>query len=287
MRFCGIRSNQRLALLALLLLAWSAILAAAGSVDADDEDEFVRQVLEEDEHQHDQHHHYYDDENYEQAEQEQEQQQQQREKEEEAKRLEQEARAARERAEAVASERERLFEAEMQRMDEEQQKAALSQKKRDGKTVRSVLRSSERNNLYGVLGIRNVSLQLPAREVSLGSGLFRFTIPGLTLLRGPSEKDIRRQFRKRALEVHPDKNRDGRAEEAFVAVEEAATILSDPRLRKEYDSERKLQRAERVEGYRKLVRTTVAYVWAITRRTIQVMQTLLGPFFVPVVIVAA
>eukprot|EP00536_Pseudo-nitzschia_multiseries_P008569 jgi/Psemu1/198418/e_gw1.219.30.1 len=171
-------------------------------------------------------------------------------------------------------------------MNEEQRKAALKQKKVDGKKVKSILRANERNNLYQVLGIRNLSLKLPAREVNLG-GLVKFTIPGLALLKEPTEKDIRRQFRKRAMEVHPDKNRDGRAQEAFVAVEEAATILSDPKLRKQYDSERKLQREDQLEGYRKVVRKAVAHFWAITRRTIQVFKTLLGPFFLPVVILAA
>ncbi|OEU08798.1 heat shock protein DnaJ, partial [Fragilariopsis cylindrus CCMP1102] len=50
-----------------------------------------------------------------------------------------------------------------------------------------------------------------------------------------SERDIRKQFRTRAMQIHPDKNNDGRAQEAFIAVENAASILSDKQQRNIYD----------------------------------------------------
>mmetsp|Transcript_8061 Transcript_8061/g.17360 ORF Transcript_8061/g.17360 Transcript_8061/m.17360 type:complete len:282 (+) Transcript_8061:41-886(+) len=264
-----------------IFVAWSTTISlCATQIRADSvEDEYVRQVIEEDQD------HYHDEYQY-HATDEEAARQQQNFADQEQIRQEKEERAAREASERVAAERERRFEAEVARMNEEQKKLALKQKKIDGKKVRSVLKASERNNLYEVLGIRNLSLKLPPREVNL-AGVFRFTIPGVTLLKELSEKDIRKQFRKRAMDVHPDKNRDGRAQEAFVAVEEAASILSDKKLRKQYDLERKLHRSDQVEGYRRAVRTAIAYVWAMTRRTIQVTKTLLGPFFLPVVILAA
>lgn len=263
--------------LALLFVAWwtIALVLTAGSSRADSiEDEYVRQVIEEDQEQYSYDEYHADDETV--------YKQQQAYADQERQRREAEEQAARDAADRVAAERERRFEAEMDRMNEEQRQKALKQKKMDGKKVKSILRSSERKNLYQVLGLRNLSLRIPPRTVNLG-GLCKFTIPGITLLKEASEKDIRKQFRKRAMEVHPDKNRDGRAQEAFVAVEEAATILGDAKLRKEYDQELKRRREEQLA----LVRTTIAYGWAITKRTVKVVQTLLGPFFLPVVIVLA
>lgn len=39
------------------------------------------------------------------------------------------------------------------------------------------------------------------------------------------------------MAVHPDKNRDGRANEAFIAVENSASILTDKQSSKEYDQQ--------------------------------------------------
>lgn len=205
---------------------------------------------------------------------------------EEQRRRDEEERAAREAADRIAAERERKFEAELEKItDEEQKKAAMKQKQQDGKRVRSVLKAAQRNDLYQVLGIRNWNLKIPPREVAIG-GMIKFTIPGVTL-KETTDKQIRKQFRTRARQIHPDKNKDGRAEEAFIAVENAASILSDKGKRKEYDDYMKAYRSERLETHRRLVATSVASAVAVTRRVVKVIQTILGPFFVPVLIIAA
>ena len=53
----------------------------------------------------------------------------------------------------------------------------------------------------------------------------------LGLSRGASEEEIKRTFRKLALEYHPDRNKDEGAEEKFKEINEAYQVLSDPNQR--------------------------------------------------------
>jgi curved DNA-binding protein len=58
----------------------------------------------------------------------------------------------------------------------------------------------------------------------------------LGVLRGASEADIKKSFRKLAREYHPDVAKDKkRAEEKFKEINEAYEVLSDPEKRKRYD----------------------------------------------------
>mmetsp|Transcript_5078 Transcript_5078/g.10651 ORF Transcript_5078/g.10651 Transcript_5078/m.10651 type:complete len:285 (-) Transcript_5078:1890-2744(-) len=276
-RFCWI----------LVLAAWATTVALlATQTHADSlEDEYVREVVEEDrQHYND----YYGEEDGDAHNNNNDDDEEARDDyvDEEQRRRDEEERAAREAADRIAAERERKFEAELEKItDEEQKKAAMKQKQQDGKRVRSVLKAAQRNDLYQVLGIRNWNLKIPPREVAIG-GMIKFTIPGVTL-KETTDKQIRKQFRTRARQIHPDKNKDGRAEEAFIAVENAASILSDKGKRKEYDDYMKAYRSERLETHRRLVATSVASAVAVTRRVVKVIQTILGPFFVPVLIIAA
>ncbi len=52
-----------------------------------------------------------------------------------------------------------------------------------------------------------------------------------------SEQDIRRRYRKLAMQYHPDRNQgDSAAEEKFKEIAEAYGVLTDPVKRKEYDN---------------------------------------------------
>ena len=53
--------------------------------------------------------------------------------------------------------------------------------------------------------------------------------------RNASDEDIKRAFRKLALEYHPDRNKKDGAEERFKEINEAYQIISDPQKRAVYD----------------------------------------------------
>ena len=57
----------------------------------------------------------------------------------------------------------------------------------------------------------------------------------LGVSRGASEEDIRKTFRKLALEYHPDRNKKDGAEERFKEINEAYQVLVDPKRKSAYD----------------------------------------------------
>src|SRR5258705_9959034 len=58
----------------------------------------------------------------------------------------------------------------------------------------------------------------------------------LGLPRNASDEDIKKAFRKRARQYHPDEAKDKKtAEEKFKEINEAYEVLGDPENRKKYD----------------------------------------------------
>ena len=58
----------------------------------------------------------------------------------------------------------------------------------------------------------------------------------LDLKRDASPEDIKKSFRRLAMQYHPDKNKDDNAEEKFKEVSFAYNVLSDPEKKARYDS---------------------------------------------------
>ena len=57
----------------------------------------------------------------------------------------------------------------------------------------------------------------------------------LGVARNASDEDIRRAFRRKAMEYHPDRNKNADAEEKFKEINEAYQVLSDTNKRAQYD----------------------------------------------------
>lgn len=57
----------------------------------------------------------------------------------------------------------------------------------------------------------------------------------LGVSRNAGEEDIRRAFRRKAMEYHPDRNKNAGAEEKFKEINEAYQVLSDANKRAQYD----------------------------------------------------
>ena len=57
----------------------------------------------------------------------------------------------------------------------------------------------------------------------------------LGVARNASDEDIRRAFRRKAMEFHPDRNKNADAEEKFKEINEAYQVLSDSKKRGQYD----------------------------------------------------
>ena len=60
----------------------------------------------------------------------------------------------------------------------------------------------------------------------------------LGLSKTASDEEIKKAYRKKALQFHPDKNQDEKAEENFKEIGEAYEILSDSEKRSLYDGNR-------------------------------------------------
>ena len=265
------RKGQRRFLVAHALL-WVLLLVICCARAQEAYDDLMNEVLQEAEHYDD--YHTMED-PYESADN-AEERLRQLEEEEELRRAQE--KVARER---IERQREEAFEAELRQMTEDRRKAALKQKRKDRKLVRRVLRAAKRGNHYGVLGLRNIGIHRKGRTLRIGG--IEFTVPVFSLFH-VSPKAIRKAYRSQALSVHPDKNREGRAEEAFMAVEHAASILSNETLRAEYDDQLRAARETRNSEARQLVVNAFQRTSSVVNRVITVFRKVLGPFAFPVVI---
>ena len=82
--------------------------------------------------------------------------------------------------------------------------------------------------------MRQRAMRLPAGEMRRAL-LAQDHFEALGVSRSASSAEAKKAFHKLALKLHPDKNKQDLAEEAFKRIEEAHRTLSDPRLRKEYE----------------------------------------------------
>eukprot|EP00978_Attheya_sp_CCMP212_P031102 scaffold116384_cov53-Attheya_sp.AAC.3 len=167
--------------------------------------------------------------------------------------------------------REAQFEADLAKMDAAQQKLAKQQKKADAKMVRRILNASQRKNHYGVLGLRNFEI---------GFQIFHKSIRLFQL----QTQKIKGAYRTRAKLVHPDKNRDGRADQAFIALEQSAAILVDDELRADYDHKRSLDRQRFRNNIFQTVGDTVDLTVRHATTVVHLFRRIVGPFATPILV---
>ena len=252
----------------------------------DSEDDYVQEVLQENQDQHvnDDHATMSDDE-YNRR-----QEEMLRRQRDEAERIrQQEEHLERERNERIEQEREAAFQAELAQLadDKKQKSALLQQKKRDAAMVQRVLKAAHAGNHYAVLGLRNNrELRIPGRSITLLPGSVTWNIPEIVIGPRNSPAQIKRAYRERAKAVHPDKSRDGRAVEAFHAIENAASILLDETARAEYDAAVRERRRARRARVSRAVRQWVGQGFRVGIRVVGFVKNCLGPFAVPVFILA-
>jgi len=252
----------------MIIIIFSLTLFTGAAAEYDD---YVKQVLEED-YRNDSHYKnsYISDADEERLQRNKEEAEE-RPKQEEVKKLERE--------------REMQFEKELSRMSEDKKKAAIKQKKSDARIVRKVLKAAENENHYSVLGLSGIDLKIPSQSISLGPKL-KLKIPGFHLFHATPSK-IKKAYRTRSKAVHPDKNRDCRAKEAFVAVENSASILSDERLRKQYDDALHARRLKKQQAVTGKIGRVIGLITRSFKSGFNVVRRILGPFAFPVLILGA
>lgn len=163
--------------------------------------------------------------------------------------------------ERLREQREFEYQAKLEKMDKEKRKILEKRRKVDARLVNKVLRAASKGNHYKVLGLAN-------NEKKIGSfSLFKIT---------PAH--IKKAYRGRARKLHPDKNIDPRATQAFIELEESAAVLTDEDLKDEYDEAVAMQKQRRRGDRRELVSSINRKAVSIIRPIYVIFNTAVRPF---------
>ena len=184
-----------------------------------------------------------------------------------------------------AQERDAAFEKKLLKLDREEQKKARRKKKKDSALVSRLLKASEEGDYYAALGLsRRYSLSrwIPKWLRNLSS-LSNGKLGGFVQI---STSDIRKAYRNMATLVHPDKNHDGRSEQAFMALDEAYNLLSDPMQREEYDEVWSEQSLDRWQNRQSHLYQAMHGTKIVVSQTAGMVRKVVGPFAVPISILA-
>jgi DnaJ domain len=184
----------------------------------------------------------------------------------------------------IQEEREAAFEAKLARMSEDQRKNELNKKKADARIVKRVIKAAASKNPYKILGLNNWEIHLPGQTLQFGK--LKLRIPSITLFR-LSAKTIRKKYRALATKIHPDKNRDGRATQAFIAVESAVSMLSDETERAEIDSVLFQARQERIDRLVRLSNKIAGRSSQVVHQASRISNRFVKPFGVPALVIGS
>uniref|UniRef100_A0A7S2L5V5 J domain-containing protein n=1 Tax=Leptocylindrus danicus TaxID=163516 RepID=A0A7S2L5V5_9STRA len=163
--------------------------------------------------------------------------------------------------EKLQAQREAEYEAKLEKMDKEQRKKLEKQRKIDARLVNKVLKAASKGDHYRVLGLSN-------NEKKIGSFvLFRVT---------PAH--IKKAFRERARKLHPDKNTDPRATQAFIELEESASVLADADSKEEYDETVAMQKQRSRDDQRQMIFAIHRKAVSFVRPIFVIFNTAVRPF---------
>jgi DnaJ domain len=268
-----VASRGSLLLLLVLCLYACSVTVANPSEDDDLMNEFLEEQLKMEEERMQEDNHQIDEAHFRRQEEERLENEFLREKE----RLEADERALKIERDKIRTKRETDFESAFSEMSKKQQAVARKQKRRDARIVQKVLAAFSNRNHYAVLGLPSYSLTIGPMKIG------GFQIGPWTFFRA-GMKNIRKAYRERAMMTHPDKNHDGRAQEAFIAVEESAAILSDDQKRADYDSLLLRLRSERFTKALSFFRGISNALKNQITRIFWIFRSFLGPFATPLLI---
>ncbi|GMH69174.1 hypothetical protein TrST_g2298 [Triparma strigata] len=154
--------------------------------------------------------------------------------------------------------REAAWEQELKAMKKNERQEAIRRRKNDKKVIDKVLKSKS--------AYETLSLKPKWYEVWKKEGV------------GVSVKQVKKAYRNMAKRIHPDKNKDSRAEDAFDMLQEAYEILSVPESKKAYDRKLNLQKQSTREDQLSNAQDMAVNAFERSRLMTKIVSTLLGPF---------
>eukprot|EP00977_Amphora_coffeiformis_P024734 scaffold16756_cov148-Amphora_coffeaeformis.AAC.2 len=274
-----------------LVLLNTELVRCVNAIGDDDYKEFVEEILEEDDWHHDEDNPFFEDPPPDPEPPKEDYHEERLRRKREEERLKQQAEVER----LQRQKAEEAFAKELKALPDEQQKLLRQKKRKDGKIVQGILNAWQRHDFYAVLGLRRFfpeGIRLikghggkpgVPQKLNIKNAILKRQWPDVIILRIPT-RAIQQAYRTRAVQTHPDKNRDPRTEQAFVAVQDAHKVLSDPELRKAYEMERQTHRLAVRQAwkdrYHKVINTTL-------RPVLVVLHKVVGPLTVPLVVVGA
>lgn len=159
-------------------------------------------------------------------------------------------------------------------------KKQKKQERKHSRIARKILKASENGEHYKVLNLKNFEVKLPFKIPSRKEAIYIRVFH-------PKESDIKKAYRKQARLAHPDKNKSPDANEAFDALDRAAAILLDEKLRAEYDLAVREIREQRGEDRMIFIKNTFGMVYVISAKIYGTGKRILGPFATPVLVLGA
>ncbi|GMH76204.1 hypothetical protein TrLO_g4028 [Triparma laevis f. longispina] len=154
--------------------------------------------------------------------------------------------------------REAAFQTELKNMKKTERNEAIKRRKSDKKIIDRLLKSKTH---YQTLNLNPKWYEFWKKE---GSNV--------------SVKQVKKAYRNLSKRIHPDKNKDVRAEDAFDMLQEANEVLSDAESKKAYDRKLELTKRSNREENLENAQDMAENAFKKTSLFMKLISKLLGPF---------